>query len=77
MRQPIVKELRSKANDLTSKAKAKDFIKCPRVSHYFIRSFNNITLVNAFDNTSDSLSSYDSFGSKDFSSKDDYNYVHS
>jgi len=36
MRQPIVKDLRSqtktkaKAKDLTSKAKAKDFIKCPR-----------------------------------------------
>jgi len=32
MRQPIVKDLRSKTkvNDLTSKAKAKDFIKCPR-----------------------------------------------
>jgi len=32
MRQPIVKDLRSKtkAKDLTSKSKAKDFIKCPR-----------------------------------------------
>jgi len=31
MRQPIVKDLRSKtkAKDFTSKAKAKDFIKCP------------------------------------------------
>jgi len=41
MRQPIVKDLRSKtkANHLTSKAKAKDFIKCPRGQGHGLEDF--------------------------------------
>jgi len=43
MRQPIVKDLRSKtkakAKDLTSKAKAKDFIKCPRGQGHGLEDF--------------------------------------
>jgi len=39
MRQPIVQDLRSKTKDLTSKAKAKDFIKCPRGQGHGIEDF--------------------------------------
>jgi len=41
MRQPIVKDLRSKtkAKDLTSKAKPKDFIKCPRGQGHGLEDF--------------------------------------
>jgi len=41
MRQPIVKDLRSKtkAKDLTSKAKANDFIKCPRGAKRRLQDF--------------------------------------
>jgi len=43
MRQPIVKVLRSKtkakAKDFTSKAKAKNFIKCPRGQGHGLEDF--------------------------------------